>query len=211
MCASYNEAVKAQKEIEDKLLKDPNVVSVGVVAEVNSSDKPTGSYVVQVGVISINIYQNAQKLLQSVIPLKHPIHNSTQERYVRIDVIQRGVIERLSKRDGFFPVNKQQKKPVVLSLLPNGSAKFHNSFDIKPLSNIGTVQSSRPFASSPRRYSTFSAFASSSSFRSSRINFKIPSSMPIKGGILLVSVGIYAVAAKSQQLINIFKPLSYKT
>ena len=51
MTISYEEAVKAQAQIEDKLLADPNVVSIGVIEATDSLGRQTGNHLIQVGVL----------------------------------------------------------------------------------------------------------------------------------------------------------------
>lgn len=99
MGISYEEAVMAQANIEDELLKDPNVVSVGVIEEIDDLGQKTGNYVIQVGVISIETYQNTIKHGKSVIPPEYILHsenNGQEEKHVRVNVVKEGKIEALS-------------------------------------------------------------------------------------------------------------------
>ncbi len=59
MGVSFDEAATAQAAIEDNLLKDPNIISIGVVEEVVDTGEKTGNYVVQVGIVSSEVYQSA--------------------------------------------------------------------------------------------------------------------------------------------------------
>lgn len=101
MGISYEDALRAQAEIEDKLLEDPNVVSVDVVEETDDLGRSTGNYVVQVGIISTESYRNALKHNQSLIPAEHILYSKdgTKEKHIRIDVVKEGRIQALSKRD----------------------------------------------------------------------------------------------------------------
>jgi len=79
---SYSDARQAKEELSDKLLgKDPNVVSIATVEEVNASGHKTGNYVVEVGVISS---------LKHGIQDEYVLPNNNQK--VRICVKQTGVI-----------------------------------------------------------------------------------------------------------------------
>lgn len=106
---TYDEAVKAQSELEDKLLEDPNVVSVGVVAETNELAEKTGSYIIKVGVISSEEYQNSVIHGESLIPMEYELEGDDKTRkFVHIKVVRTGQInalssdlDTLSKRD--FP------------------------------------------------------------------------------------------------------------
>lgn len=98
MGISYEEAVKAQIEIEDQLLEDPNVVSIGVAEEMNDLGQRTGNYLIQVGVISVENYTNALKHGKSVIPTEYilPSHDKEKEKHIRVRVIKEGQIQALS-------------------------------------------------------------------------------------------------------------------
>lgn len=98
MGISYEDAVLAQEELEVKILADPNVVSIGVIAETNELGEPTGDYAVQVGVISIETYVRAQKCGQSSIPTEFLLRSegdSTEEKHIHINIIREGKIEAL--------------------------------------------------------------------------------------------------------------------
>jgi hypothetical protein len=99
MGITYEDAIKAKKEIRAKLLADPNIVSVGVIAETDEMGKPTGDYSIQVGVVSLEIYSRAQRHGQSVIPeefILPPDDQSSIKRHVHIHVIKEGKIEALT-------------------------------------------------------------------------------------------------------------------
>lgn len=91
---TYKEAATAQKEFEDLLLQDPNIVSIGVIAEKDDLGKPTGNYVVEVGVISLQVHERSLQLRKSVIPTQYRIQssNSKQTKYVNIIVVETGPI-----------------------------------------------------------------------------------------------------------------------
>jgi hypothetical protein len=90
MGITYEEALQAQAELEDELLEDPNIVSIGVVAETDSLGLNTGNYLLQVGVISMDG--------QSLIPLEHILSSGrdAEEKHVPIKVINEGKIERFN-------------------------------------------------------------------------------------------------------------------
>jgi hypothetical protein len=100
MGVTYEDAVKAQIELEDAVLADPNVVSVGVIAETNSYGEMTGDYAVQVGVVSIDAYLSAKKYGHSSIPSEFLLHsksNVESDKHIHIHVVREGNIEALSK------------------------------------------------------------------------------------------------------------------
>lgn len=101
MGISYEEAAQAQAALEDELLKDPNVVSVGVVEEFNDVAEKTGNYVVQVGIISSEIYQNSLSKGSQTIPNEYilpPVGDSKkqEEKHIRIHVVKEGQIQALN-------------------------------------------------------------------------------------------------------------------
>ncbi len=106
MGISYDEAVAAQARIEDELLKDPNVASVGVVEEVNDLGQKTGNYIIQVGVISVEAYRSTLKHGQSIIPQEYVLQPSSkmkEEKHIRINVVKEGKIEALSMKEEDLP------------------------------------------------------------------------------------------------------------
>lgn len=118
MGITYEDAVLAQEELEAKILADPNVVSIGVVAETNDIGEPTGDYAVQVGVLSIDAYLRAQQQGQSAIPteflLRHKKKPSIEEKHVHINVVREGKIEALAETSG----NKGNDMPSAKDDLP---------------------------------------------------------------------------------------------
>lgn len=103
MAISYEEALKAQRAIEDQLLEDPNVVSVGVVEETDNFGRKTGNYAIKVGVISAEIYQNALNHGESIIPQEYILRSKegTHEiKHVHIQVVKTGQIEALFISNG---------------------------------------------------------------------------------------------------------------
>jgi hypothetical protein len=97
MGVSYEEAVKAQTEIEDRLLDDPNVVSVGVIKEINDLGQKTGDYIIQVGVVSVETYLNTVRHGKSIIPKEYilPPHDMEEEKHIRVHVVKEGQIQAL--------------------------------------------------------------------------------------------------------------------
>lgn len=99
MGITYKDAVRAQEEIEDTILADPNVVSVGVVAETDEYGKATGDYAVQVGVLSIDAYLRAEKQGHTGIPSEYLLQAENEfpkEKHVHVNVVKEGKIEALS-------------------------------------------------------------------------------------------------------------------
>tara|TARA_B100000508_G_C11462680_1_gene279996 strand:- start:329 stop:1684 length:1356 start_codon:yes stop_codon:yes gene_type:complete len=117
MGVSYEDAVSAQEELEAKVFADPNVVSIGVVAEVNELGEQTGNYAVQIGVVSIDIYARAQKCGQSSIPTEFLLRSndgSTEEKHIHINVVREGKIEALTKvSNGDIPSAKDDLPPHI--------------------------------------------------------------------------------------------------
>lgn len=100
MGITYEDAVKAKKEIRSKLLADPNVVSIGVVAEKNELGESTGNFAIQVGVISIEAYVRAQRQGQSSIPSELLLSSNDSrgtEKHVHFYVVREGKIEALAQ------------------------------------------------------------------------------------------------------------------
>lgn len=79
---SYEEVKKYKDEIENDLLKDPNVTSVGTVAQINAMGEKTGRYVIQVGVIADKEYPLAA--LQS--------SDTNEENPVKFHILKTGKI-----------------------------------------------------------------------------------------------------------------------
>lgn len=122
---TYDEAVKAQALIEDKLLLDPNVVSIGVVEETDNLGQKTGNYVVQVGVTSTEIYTSNLHHGQSVIPEECVIYsddNSSIEQHVRIHVVKEGKIEALAEPS---PDTKKNDLPSAIDDISGSSPQLH--------------------------------------------------------------------------------------
>jgi|GEM_PF-1604732 len=125
MGVSYEEAVKAQQQIEDKLLQDPNVVSIGVVAELDKLGQPTGDYAIQVGVISVENFRRAKKHGESLIPSEYLLFSEkdAQKKSVHISVIKEGKIETLSQPSTFdesdFPTAIDDLAGMSISELSN--------------------------------------------------------------------------------------------
>lgn len=96
MGISYEEAIKAQEGLEEKILIDPNVVSIGVVEERDHHGQSTGDFTVQVGVISLEVYKQSIKHGDSIIPHEYLIQSEdgTQtEKHVHVTVIKEGKIK----------------------------------------------------------------------------------------------------------------------
>ena len=96
MGITYEEAVKAQSLCEEQLLQDPNVLSVGVVAETTELGEATGNYVIQVGVSSIEEYRNTLRHGDSMIPKEYILTSEAAgEKHIRISVVKQGEISAL--------------------------------------------------------------------------------------------------------------------
>ena len=99
MSITYIDAVKAQIELEEQIFADPNVVSVGVIAEIDELGESTGDYVIKVGVISVEEYKNSVSHENLLIPKEYMLHQGEegQERKcVRIQVVKTEQIKPLS-------------------------------------------------------------------------------------------------------------------
>lgn len=130
MGITYEDAVKAQTQIEDKILADPNVVSVGIIAETDEFGKSTGNYAVQVGVISIDSYLRAKKQGQSAIPTEFLLPSKDeagQEKHIHIHVVREGKIEALTN----FPKNSANDIPSAIDDDLPESAKSTVSYTLK--------------------------------------------------------------------------------
>jgi len=108
MGISYDEALMAQRAIEDKLLDDPNVVSIGVVEEKDAFGQKTGDYAIRVGVISAEVYQQALNHGQSIIPSEYRLSSeagANKTKNVHIQVVKTGRIDALSVSDAIGSKN----------------------------------------------------------------------------------------------------------
>jgi len=117
MGITYNDAIKAQEELEEKILDDPNVVSIGVVAETNDLGEPTGDYAIQVGVISIDTCLRAQERGQSAIP-KEVLYRSQnaleEDKHIHVNLVREGKIEALAS----LPKTEKDYIPSAIDDLP---------------------------------------------------------------------------------------------
>jgi hypothetical protein len=106
MGITYEEALKAQKAIEDKLLLDSNIVSIGVVEELNWQGEKSGNFIIKVGVISFETYQHALAHGESSIPneITFKSDNGNQEiKQVQIKVVKTGQIKTLHSSNEHKP------------------------------------------------------------------------------------------------------------
>lgn len=120
MGVSYEDAIKAQTELEDKMFSDPNVVSVGVVAETNEFGEKTGDYAVQVGVISVDVYARAKKHGQSAIPAEFLLraeNGSREEKHIHVHVVREGKIEALTSSS----IIEKDDTPSAIDELPEST------------------------------------------------------------------------------------------
>lgn len=102
MTISYKEAIKAKDGLEEKILDDPNVVSIGVVEERDNLGQSTGDFAVQVGVNSLDVYKQSLTRGDSIIPHEYLLKSDdgTQtEKHVHVTVIKQGKIEALLSND----------------------------------------------------------------------------------------------------------------
>ncbi len=112
MKIEYEDAVKVQRQIEDVLLKNPNVVSIGVRAEIDNFGQKTRNYVIQVGVESSKAYWSDQKSGRFVIPEKYRLHTNDGLKEIKIQIKREGKIyphaniSKLFKRDFSTSVRK---------------------------------------------------------------------------------------------------------
>ena len=116
MGISYEDAVKAQRAIEEKLMEDPNVVSIGVVEETDELGQKTGDFSIEVGIKSLEVYQNSLKQGKSLIPPEYTIHpddDSRRDKHVHICVFKAGKIAALSNTDIPSAVDDIPKAMVV--------------------------------------------------------------------------------------------------
>lgn len=115
MGITYEEAVKAQAQIEETLLEDPNVVSIGVTAETDDLGQATGNYIIQVGVISLETYLNSRKRGQSTIP-EECIYKAEQEeeKHIRVSVVKEGQIVALTHSN----YNEKKDIPSAIDEIP---------------------------------------------------------------------------------------------
>ena len=192
MGISYDEAVKAQAEIEDILMEDPNIVSVGVIADTDGFGRHTGNYAIKVGVISIEAYQNALKNGRSTIPSEHILRldNGGEEKHVRINVVKTGQIAALTQ-----DTNSKNKK------MPSATVNKY------PSGNMHTFNADYSFRILKRHFYTKAVAFPKPTPCSARICLRALPSSRVKLGIFLTSFGIYAACTshatpKALQLNN---------
>jgi len=113
----FKPAKQAQATLEDALLKDPNVVSVGVVEEVDDIGQKTGDYVVQVGIVSSEVYQNSLNKGSQTIPSEYVLSTVTgnrstphEEKHIHIQIVKERQIQALHSNpvDTAFPSAKDE-------------------------------------------------------------------------------------------------------
>lgn len=136
MGISYNEARQAQIKIEDQLFEDPNVVAVGVVAEVDTQGFKTGDYILEVGVVSIKDYWQAVVNNKSTIPLEYTVRgDDSRSRRIPIRVVEMNDIKALPSKRSPCDNKDNDEKNVTTSiitdrLLPAGTQSDHGFTDI---------------------------------------------------------------------------------
>jgi hypothetical protein len=199
MRISYEEAVLAHKELEIKILADPNVVSIGVVAETNELGEQTGDYAVQVGVISIEAYARAQKCGQSSIPTEFLLHSKgspTEEKHIHINVVREGEIEALtedsendktdipSAKDN-IPVNSMSAVSYTLRrrLCPTSGATCRFGTD-----HASRILQKKSFSTAPAPVSTWKRITFAQNIRTPPAKYRM--------ALIAAGVGCYAVARK---------------
>ncbi len=106
MKTTYKDALKAQKLIEDKLLQNPNISSVGIAEETDLLGKKTGNYALKVGIVSLESYQNTiDHYLQ--IPREHVIKTKEGTKNIRIQLERTGLItSSLSEKNNKFLIKQ---------------------------------------------------------------------------------------------------------
>ncbi len=93
MPITFDEAVEAQAALERTIFHDPNVVSVGVIAERDQHGDKTDNYSLQVGVISSEALLQANDTGCATIPSKLPIQQGDTTKHVIVKVVHEGIIE----------------------------------------------------------------------------------------------------------------------
>ncbi|MDO8954986.1 MAG: hypothetical protein Q7V63_09075 [Gammaproteobacteria bacterium] len=184
MGVSFEDALTAQAKIEDKLMCDPNVVSIGVIAETNELGEKTGDYAIQVGVISSEIYASSVRHGGSVIPDKYVIkpENGGEEKHIHICIVKTGEIkaQTLQCKKGDSTSLYNPIKAALSSLSPLAINKYpdrrSHRYDLAPpLSSIKNV----------RNYSTIPVKFPRADMTVKAI-FKKSASLPV-GGLAITS------------------------
>jgi hypothetical protein len=142
MGVTYEDAVKAQQELEEKILRDPNVVSIGVIAETNELGEKTGDYVVKVGIISTEDYQSSLAHGDSLIPQEYKLldkKNAQDEKYVRIQVVKTGRIKALSSYH-----SEKSDFPSAIDRIPSASSHAPNDHTSKRRPSLGGYSIGHP-------------------------------------------------------------------
>ncbi len=188
MVISYEEALKAQRTIEDKLLEDPNIVSIGVVEETDNFGKKTGDYAIEVGITSAEIYQNALNHRHSIIPQEYPLNSengSLEIKNVHIKVVKTGPIKALSESRIIQKYDlPSARADIPAATLPMFSINRYPSGRTHTFSkDIPLKIIRRTYASTPQVFFTQNHNGTKTSLRLTLLS---------KIGIILGNVGIYA-------------------
>ena len=155
MGISFADALKAQAIIEGKLLCDPNVVSIGVIAETNELGEKTGDYAIQVGVVSSEIYANSVSHGDCVIPNKYVIkpENGGEGKSVHICIVKTGEIKAQtvqSKKDDssslYNPI-KAACSSLSLPAINKYPDRRSHRYDILPL--LSSIKNFRYYSTIP--------------------------------------------------------------
>lgn len=91
---SYKLAAEAKEKIEAQLFKNPNIVSVGIIAEKDAFGNSTKNYAIEVGIISHEVYKRSIAQGKAIIPSKYTIQtsNNRDRKEVNIYVVETGPI-----------------------------------------------------------------------------------------------------------------------
>jgi hypothetical protein len=220
MSISHEEALDAQRSLEDKLLQDSNIVSIGVVKETDHFGQKTGDYIIKVGIISAEIYQNALKHNQSIIPREFRLcskDDSHEVKNVRIKVEITGQIKALSasnrEEGNKLPSTRDNTSAAILQKLDDHPSKqwprfsglsigysnvtagtlFTHYMNKHPSGNKHNFSNNYPFRIFKRAYLTVASSVPSNQNFQIRAKSTLKSFIPtIKRCALLANFGIYA-------------------
>jgi hypothetical protein len=109
--ALLDDAILTKTEFSSQLFRNPNLVSLAVVASNPDVANERGDYIIEAGVLDLDVQERAKRTLAAdeqqfdrVVPARLPIPGraraaNTESDYVRISIVQRDKVEALSYTD----------------------------------------------------------------------------------------------------------------
>jgi len=96
---SFEEAKIAKIKLKEEIFGDSNVVSMGIIEDVNNLGEKTGGYAIKIGIISAEVYRSSLNYGEKSIPREYAFcHEASNKnmKYVRIKLVETGLVKALS-------------------------------------------------------------------------------------------------------------------